>query len=106
MGEASQRRQDSHGRMALKLGAVALGAFGFGFALVPLYDVLCSVTGFGAINDTEGRVKIVLDEGLMRDETINAHPLTNEATTSIRRDDLLAFLNATGHQPHVLKVAS
>jgi Ala-tRNA(Pro) deacylase len=42
----------------------------------------------------------------MRDETINAHPLTNEATTSIRRADLLAFLGATGHQPHVLKVAS
>lgn len=37
----------SHGRLALKLGAVALGAFGFGFALVPLYDVLCAVTGYG-----------------------------------------------------------
>lgn len=33
--------------LALKLGVVALGAFGFGFALVPLYDVLCSVTGYG-----------------------------------------------------------
>jgi cytochrome c oxidase assembly protein subunit 11 len=36
-----------HRRLALKLGAVALGAFGFGFALVPLYDVLCAVTGYG-----------------------------------------------------------
>src|SRR3569623_198639 len=36
-----------HRKLALQLGAVALGAFGFGFALVPLYDVLCSVTGFG-----------------------------------------------------------
>jgi cytochrome c oxidase assembly protein subunit 11 len=26
---------------ALRLGAVAVGMFGFGFALVPLYDVLC-----------------------------------------------------------------
>lgn len=33
--------------MSLKLGLVALGAFGFGFALVPLYDVLCKVTGYG-----------------------------------------------------------
>jgi cytochrome c oxidase assembly protein subunit 11 len=30
-----------------KLLAIAAGAFGFGFALVPLYSVLCSVTGYG-----------------------------------------------------------
>jgi cytochrome c oxidase assembly protein subunit 11 len=36
-----------HRRLALQLGAIALGAFGFGFALVPLYDVLCSITGYG-----------------------------------------------------------
>ena len=35
-----------HRRLALQLGVVALGAFGFGFALVPLYDVLCSLTGY------------------------------------------------------------
>jgi len=30
-----------------KLLLVALGMFGFGFALVPLYDVLCDITGLG-----------------------------------------------------------
>jgi cytochrome c oxidase assembly protein subunit 11 len=34
-------------RLALQLGVVALGAFGFGFALVPAYDLLCAVTGYG-----------------------------------------------------------
>ena len=33
--------------MTWKLLGIALGAFGFGFALVPLYNVLCSVTGYG-----------------------------------------------------------
>ena len=33
--------------LSVKLTIFALGAFGFGFALVPLYDVLCSVTGVG-----------------------------------------------------------
>jgi cytochrome c oxidase assembly protein subunit 11 len=33
--------------MTWKLVAIAVGAFGFGFALVPLYSVLCSVTGYG-----------------------------------------------------------
>jgi len=29
----------------LKLAAVVVGMFGFGFALVPLYDLICDVTG-------------------------------------------------------------
>jgi len=33
--------------LTLKLLALAVGAFGFGFALVPLYSVLCDVTGYG-----------------------------------------------------------
>ena len=33
--------------MTWKLLAIAVGSFGFGFALVPLYSVLCSVTGYG-----------------------------------------------------------
>ena len=36
-----------HRRLALTLWLLALGAFGFGFALVPLYNVLCSLTGAG-----------------------------------------------------------
>jgi cytochrome c oxidase assembly protein subunit 11 len=34
-------------KLTLKLSVFALGAFAFGFALVPLYDVLCDITGFG-----------------------------------------------------------
>lgn len=37
----------SHGRLALKLVGMVLGMFAFGFALVPLYDVLCDITGIG-----------------------------------------------------------
>jgi cytochrome c oxidase assembly protein subunit 11 len=33
--------------LTLKLGAIALGSLAFGFALVPLYDVLCDLTGYG-----------------------------------------------------------
>jgi cytochrome c oxidase assembly protein subunit 11 len=34
-------------QLLLRLLAFSLGAFAFGYALVPLYDVLCDVTGFG-----------------------------------------------------------
>lgn len=58
-----------------------------------------SVTAFAAMNDTAGRVQVVVDASLMRHETINCHPLTNAATTNIARDDLLRFIRATGHEP-------
>jgi len=34
-------------KLTLKLLGIALGSFGFAYALVPLYDVLCDLTGFG-----------------------------------------------------------
>jgi cytochrome c oxidase assembly protein subunit 11 len=37
--------QTSSNSMVLRLFAVAVGMFGFGFALVPLYTVFCEITG-------------------------------------------------------------
>ena len=61
-----------------------------------------SVSTFGVINDTAGRVTVVLDEGLMAHERINLHPLVNTATTGIGRSDLIRFLKATGHEPKII----
>jgi cytochrome c oxidase assembly protein subunit 11 len=36
-----------HRSLVLKLFGVVAGSFAFGFALVPLYSVLCSITGLG-----------------------------------------------------------
>jgi cytochrome c oxidase assembly protein subunit 11 len=33
--------------LALKVAGIGLAMFAFGFALVPLYDVFCAVTGYG-----------------------------------------------------------
>jgi len=57
------------------------------------------------INDTGRQVQIILDEALVENELINAHPLHNEATTSIHSRDLIRFLRATGHEPAILKVS-
>ncbi|SEQ53255.1 Ala-tRNA(Pro) hydrolase [Faunimonas pinastri] len=65
-----------------------------------------SVTPFAALCDTEKRVTIFLEAGLMAHEVMNFHPLENTATTTIRRDDLLAFLRATGHEPHIVDVST
>ena len=53
-----------------------------------------SVTLFALINDTEHRVKLVLDAALLEPEPINFHPLTNTATTAISQDGLRRFLKA------------
>jgi len=64
-----------------------------------------AVTPFGTLNDTDRRVAVVLDTALMQHKTINAHPLVNTMTTSIARDDLVKFLDATGHPPRIEPVA-
>jgi Ala-tRNA(Pro) deacylase len=65
-----------------------------------------AVTVFGALNDRDGRVSVILDAALMVNETLNCHPLVNTATTSIGRDDLVKFLRATGHEPRILAVSA
>lgn len=87
------------------IGAASRVSFGKPEKLMEYLGVVPgSVTVFGAFNDTGRNVTFVLDEDLMRHDIINGHPLSNDATTSIGRDDLIRFLEATGHTPLVLKV--
>lgn len=65
-----------------------------------------SVTAFGLINDREGRITFAIDQRLLEHDMLNCHPLTNEATTTIARDDLLAFARKTGHEPLVVDLAA
>jgi Ala-tRNA(Pro) deacylase len=102
---------DEHAVLDLKRLHTVIGASGrlsFGSADL-LMEALGvppgAVTPFAAINDGAGRVAVVLDRALMASPLINCHPLTNTATTTIRPDDLVAFLAATGHRPAVIPVA-
>ena len=63
-----------------------------------------SVTPFAVFNDKAGAVSAILDQRLMAHERINVHPLVNTMTTGIARDDLVAFMARTGHQPAILAV--
>lgn len=65
-----------------------------------------AVTPFAVVNDSAGRVQVVLEAGLMAHQRLNFHPLDNTATTAIGRDDLLSFLRASGHEPLVLPLAA
>ncbi len=86
----------------------ANGRFSFGSSDL-LREVLGvepgAVTPFGAINDAEDRVTVVLDAAMMQHEILNYHPLVNTMTTSIARDDLVKFLELTGHVPRIERVS-
>jgi len=61
-----------------------------------------SVTAFALINDTERRVRFVLDAVLAGADQVNFHPLTNTATTTVSQAGLRAFLAAIGVEPLVV----
>jgi Ala-tRNA(Pro) deacylase len=89
-----------------RLGASGRFSFGPADAMQETLGVTPgAVTPFGVINDTGGHVAVVLDADLMEHATINAHPLVNTMTTSIARNDLVKFLEATGHPPRIARVA-
>lgn len=88
------------------IGAASRVSFGKPEKLLEYLGVIPgSVTVFGAINDRDHNVQVIIDADLMKYDVINGHPLTNEATTSIRREDLIAFLKSTGHEPRILAVS-
>ncbi|MEL7184909.1 MAG: cytochrome c oxidase assembly protein [Pseudomonadota bacterium] len=45
--------RSSNRSLVTQLLFVVAGSFAFGFALVPLYDVFCEITGFGGRTNTE-----------------------------------------------------
>ena len=65
-----------------------------------------SVSPFCVINDSQHEVQLVLDADMMEAEIINAHPLVNTQTTSIRTDDLLKFARHCSHDPMIVDLKS
>ncbi len=66
----------------MKLAGIALAMFGFGYALVPLYDVFCDITG---LNGKTGRISV--------------NDVRAEATVSDRRVTVQFDTNVNGPLP-------
>jgi len=64
-----------------------------------------SVNAFAPINDRDGKVKVIIDAPLLENEQINCHPLINDKTTTISRENLLRFLKHINHEPLVIQVS-
>ena len=70
-------RNQKNRKTARRLVLVAVGMFGFGFALWPLYNVFCEVTGLGgrAIQISESSAGVVASERMVKirfDASVNS----------------------------------
>ena len=76
MTDGRQPTSPQHGKLVLRLLLITTAMFGFGFALVPLYDVFCQVTGING--KTSDVASAVPQGGIDTDRTV-----TIEFTTSL-----------------------
>ena len=60
MARSNDHRSRRNRAVATRLAVLTLAMFGFGFALVPLYDVFCEITG---LNGKTGRVEAAALDG-------------------------------------------
>ncbi len=78
----SHERKRLHARLIAKLGLVVVGMFGFGFAMVPLYDVFCDLTG---LNGKTGRMAV---------QDVEAQEIDENRTVTVQ---FVANLNQSMH---------
>ena len=62
-------------RGVFKLTSIVVGMFAFGFMLVPLYDIVCEVTGFNG--KTEGAYELSGKETVDESRLVTVQFLTN-----------------------------
>jgi Ala-tRNA(Pro) deacylase len=93
-------------RVHERIGAHGRVSFGSAELLEEVWGVKPgAVTPFGALNDREGRVTVVLDAAVAAQELLNFHPLVNTRTTMIASADLVRYLRATGHEPLIAAIS-
>ena len=96
------RRRIDMNRLAKTIGSPRL-SFGKPELLSEVLGVTPgSVTPFALINDSDHQVRPLLDKAMLKPELLNYHPLTNEATTTIKSADLPVFIEAMGHEHEVI----
>lgn len=94
-------------RVDLKALARQLDAGRFSFASAEALGTLLgiapgAVSPLAAINDGGGQVTVVLDRALLAHSLLNVHPLRNDRTTALAPADLIRFLEAYAHPPHLI----
>ena len=64
-----------------------------------------SVSVMGLMNDCDGRVKLVIDEDVLKEEEIGCHPCINTSSIKLKTRDLMeVILPAINHTPIIVQL--
>ena len=76
-GTVIDKSENLRDNIVVKLVIIAVLMFGFGYALVPLYDAFCRVTGFGGktdiIEESAARIAPIVDRDVAVTFTTHSH---------------------------------
>lgn len=61
-----------------------------------------SVNLFSILNDTENQVTLLMDKHLFEAEQLGFHPMQNDATTAIKKEDMEKIIEISGHKPDII----
>ena len=88
--------------LSAQLGCARLSFAGAEHMAELLHTVPGSVSALELLFDTERRVKLVIDRDLLEEDTISGHPGFSTSTLKLSREDLLRYVEATGHTPELV----
>lgn len=64
--QAQQPRKKAHGLLVGKLATAVIAMFGFGYLMVPIYDVFCDITGLnGKVDNVAASESVLVDTSRM-----------------------------------------
>lgn len=61
-----------------------------------------SVSALELLFDTQNAVQLVIDRDLWQDDHISGHPGISTSTIRVTREDLLRYVQSTGHEPTLI----
>lgn len=67
-----------------------------------LHTIPGSVSALELLFDKGNNVRLIIDEDLLADADISGHPGFSTSTIRLAREDLLAYVESTGHTPTVI----
>jgi len=79
--------EQKNAKLVRKLVFIVLAMFGFGYALVPIYDVFCDITGINGKTDTEAAANLKYEIDKNREITIEFITSLNESAPMVFRTE-------------------
>ena len=61
---------------------------------------------FSILNDADNKITLLMDKSLYDQKEIGFHPMQNDATTAIKKEDMEKIIELSGHAPDIIDFAN